>query len=396
MRPTKEPSLYLSFVIFSLLAVPVWSQPLPTLSQGKFEVSLRLPPDGLFAQEEMEMEARVVDTSQVDPVLGPTPVVGARLRGVIDMPSMAGMPKVQEELHPEGVAGEYGLHPTFAHGGVYRLLLTVEPIDADPFTVEFSLSVKDASEAKNRKPGVKPFQLDVRSSPKNPRAGEPVDFQISVRRQLTKELVTSFEQVHERLMHLLIIRSDLGQFSHEHPEIDKDGTFRIRYTFAAGGEYHFFADFAPKGAGSHVLLAKVKVTGKTAARFDLSSAAPADQSLSQRAGDLQVSLKLPGDEIPVRKTITVEAQLKSEQGAPVTDLEPYLGALGHFILVHQDGVTMVHSHPDERQPNSGKDGTVSFLSRFPKAGLYRGWAQFQRSGKILTVPFILRAKDGEA
>ena len=63
-----------------------------------------------------------------------------------------------------------------------------------------------------------------------------------------------------------------------------------------------------------------------------------------------------------------------------------------MVLVHEDGVTYVHSHPDDTRPNVGKDGVVPFLARFAKAGRYRCWAQFQRGGKVLTVDFVVEVK----
>jgi hypothetical protein len=68
------------------------------------------------------------------------------------------------------------------------------------------------------------------------------------------------------------------------------------------------------------------------------------------------------------------------KGGAVTDLQPYLGAMGHMVLVHQDGTTYVHSHPDEALEGVGKDGTIPFLARFAKPGWYRCWAQVQRGG----------------
>src|SRR5258705_12843378 len=93
---------------FTLLA-----EDLPRQIAGKYEVSLRLPADGLFAREEMEIEARISDRSKNDPVMGNAPVIRAVVDAVIDMPSMPGMPKITERSHSEAVAGDYGIHPVF-------------------------------------------------------------------------------------------------------------------------------------------------------------------------------------------------------------------------------------------------------------------------------------------
>src|SRR5205085_6913516 len=78
-------------------------------------------------------------------------------------------------------------------------------------------------------------------------------------------------------------------------------------------------------------------------------------------------------------------------GAPITNIEPWLGAMAHLILIHEDGTTFVHSHPDEADPTNGKTGQITFLARFPKPGVYRGWLQFQRGGKVETAAFTITA-----
>jgi len=35
------------------------------------------------------------------------------------------------------------------------------------------------------------------------------------------------------------------------------------------------------------------------------------------------------------------------------------------------------------------DGRVGFEAHFAMPGVYKGWGQFQRSGKVHTVPFVL-------
>jgi hypothetical protein len=89
--------------------------------------------------------------------------------------------------------------------------------------------------------------------------------------------------------------------------------------------------------------------------------------------------------------VIVTATLTNEKGRPVNDLEPWLGALGHLLLIHQDGETFAHAHPDERERGVGRDGRIPFLVRLPKPGPYKGWLQFQRKGKVETVEVSVTA-----
>lgn len=97
------------------LLILAWS-----CAAARYQITLRLPPAGLFAREEMQIEFRVEDTSRPDPLGGFAPVVRAAAEASIDMPAMSGMPKFAEAAHAEDTPGDYGIHPTFAHGGEYR------------------------------------------------------------------------------------------------------------------------------------------------------------------------------------------------------------------------------------------------------------------------------------
>lgn len=133
-----------------------------SLKQGKFEITLRPPTSGLVAGEEMQLEFRLTDTSKEDPLLGASPVVRARIESVIDMPAMAGMPSIREVAHPEGVPGDYGLHPVFAHGGEFRLTLQISPPGEEPFQVQFPLQVEDARARKGK--AESPYRLKLERS----------------------------------------------------------------------------------------------------------------------------------------------------------------------------------------------------------------------------------------
>jgi hypothetical protein len=326
----------------------------PRQTAGHYQITLRLPAEGLYAQEESQIEFRIEDTSRPDPLTGFTPVVRATPQAVIDMPSMRGMPRFTEAAHAEPPPGDYGIHPTFAHGGDYRLRIAIEP----SVTAEFALAVNDAQAKRKAVPPR--YTLELTANPKKPKPNEPVELRLLVRdRDNNNAPVTAFETVHEKLLHLIIVRRDLALFAHEHPTPNPDGSFTLRHTFTTPGEYRLFADTAPRGAGGQILSAKLTVAGKVVEI--------ADRTITTFGA------------YPAGKTIPITLPPRP------TPLEPWLGAIGHLLLIHEDGQTFVHSHPDD-------SGNLTFLTRFPKPGEYRGWLQYQSAGKVETVTFTFDAK----
>ena len=217
---TQAPSIKQLRLLFPVLLALSFLPPAPSVRasedlkqrSGKYEVSLRLPADGLYAGEEMELEFHISDISQIDPVLGPTPLIRAEVAVAIKMPAMPGMPEFREQAHAEGVAGDYGVHPTFAHGGDYLLHLTVSPPSDQPFAVDLPLAVGDAIAGKGRKKKAPAYRVDLVSKPRSPKAGEDADLQFNIVGQ-DKQPITQFDMAHERYLHLIIVREDLGVFS---------------------------------------------------------------------------------------------------------------------------------------------------------------------------------------
>jgi hypothetical protein len=346
---------------------------------GKYLITLRPPPEGVYAQEETEIEFRIVDTSRDDPLTGSVPVIRARIDVGIEMPSMSGMPAFHELAHPEGVPGDFGVHPTFAHGGDYVMRLSVTPPDDRSFQVQFPIAVQDTSNVRNRKHTPPRFSLELSASPKTPKPGDPVELRLIVRdREKPKDVFNQFERAHEEFMHLVIVRDDLREFAHEHPALGDDGVFSIRYQFRSPGEYHLFADVAPRNAGSQVLITRIKVVGKTSAPGEFEPR-PATQEMD----GLRIELKTHS--VAARRTSEVAFAVE-----PATGLQPYLGAPAHLIAIHQDALTFVHAHPDE---SKSSNGSFIFLGRFPQPGQYRIWIQFKRNDRLVTGEFTLEAKD---
>lgn len=194
--------------------------------------------------------------------------------------------------------------------------------------------------------------------------------------------VKEFELNHEKLMHLIIVSKDLSSFNHIHPDYQGDGQFAIDMTFPDGGEYKVFADFVPKAGSSTTLSEWVNVEGET----KTPESVKADPKLTKVIGDKEIELALSSTKANEEVTLTFnifDAQTKEGIG----DLEQYLGAVGHVVILSDDAEQYLHVHPVDEKATGPK---AEFMTTFPKSGTYKIWGQFQHQGKVFTVPFVVQ------
>ena len=106
------------------------------------------------------------------------------------------------------------------------------------------------------------------------------------------------------------------------------------------------------------------------------------------ASDVQVALK--SEDFVAGKYACLTFTVKdAKTGEPVTDLQPFLGAPAHMLIVRSDLTDAVHAHPEELTTGGP---AISFHPLVPAPGDYKVWLQIQRGGKVITVPFALRAE----
>ncbi len=355
---------------------------------GKYEALLRLPDEGLYAGEEIDVEFRVVDVTQKDSVeQGFKGVGGIEATAVMTMPSMLGMPEARPNIHREGVPGDYGMELFFPHGGEYQLDIVLKIPGDSPQKITFKVDVKDERPITSKK--VLPYKLKVIDWPKSAVAGKPTLLKLQVIDSKTGLVQKSFDEAHTKFFHLLIASKDLNWFIHEHPVMASDGTWSIPIVFPAGSSYWVYGDVAPTGKGSRVLISSVKVSGpKPTWNMKI------PRTTSGIDGNLKGILSTL-DPIEIGKKATIQVKLfDRKSGMPAGDTIKWLGAAGHMMIFHKDGQTVVHSHPAEDAENEAlvKRGIVRFTGRFPKAGIYKIYAQFEWKGTVRTLPFGIEVK----
>ncbi|MFC0211815.1 hypothetical protein ACFFK0_04985 [Paenibacillus chartarius] len=197
--------------------------------------------------------------------------------------------------------------------------------------------------------------------------------------------IESFDITHEKLLHLIIVSKDLSYFQHIHPEYKGQGVFEIENEFPSGGEYRLIADFKPTGGDAVTRMEWTRVGGPAAA-------APADivpdQKLERTEQGKRVQLSI--DQLAVGADTKLSFRVTDEStGQPVTDLEPYLGAIGHVVVLSEDGETYLHVHAE---PDQGSGPDAVFETSFPKPGVYKIWGQFQHAGQVFTVPYVVNVR----
>ena len=241
------------------------------------------------------------------------------------------------------------------------------------------------------------YLLDVQMTPRAPRPGQPVHIRFTVKHPSTRAVVSNLATVHDKPFHLFVISRDMETYDHVHPEAQPDGTYAVDVTLPRAGDYRLFSDFLPLGGSPQVISRGISTAGVKVGLLGLHALIP-DTELRKRTGDLAVTLTLPEGGLVAGREETLRYQLEDARtGAPVTDLEPYLGAFGHALVISADTMHYVHAHPTELLPHVGADEVppggpaLTFKALLPKPGAYRIWTQIKRRGQVSTVQFTVNA-----
>ncbi len=225
------------------------------------------------------------------------------------------------------------------------------------------------------------YKLDVVLR-RGPRVGVS-GLRLTVREPHTNNRVTDFAIVHEKTFHLFIVSRDLEYFRHLHPEQQADGSFAMKHPLPPG-EFMLLADFLPRDGSPQMVQRAIMSPG-------LARIQPAPTPAATRSPVVLVEgtrFTLTAEDLkPGRQACLTVRLTDARTGEAITDLEPFLGAPAHILMVRADLGDAVHGHPEE---SATAGPSVSFHPLIPADGDYKVWIQVQRSGRVITAPFWLR------
>jgi hypothetical protein len=194
--------------------------------------------------------------------------------------------------------------------------------------------------------------------------------------------LTRYATLHDKRLHLIVVKRDLSGFQHVHPTLDEQGTWTARVALDPG-QWRVLADFDPAGKPEQLTLgADLTVPGAVDPQPLF---AP---STTATVGDYTVTLA--GRPRVGESTLTLTV---TKDGRPVTDLQPYLAAYGHLVALRDGDVAYLHVHPDG-EPGDGRTKAgpgVTFHAELPSVGAYRLYLDFKHEGVVRTAAFTVEA-----
>lgn len=186
--------------------------------------------------------------------------------------------------------------------------------------------------------------------------------------------ISDLEVNHEKLLHLIVVSSDMKKYQHLHPQTNEPGVFKISHSLQSG-EYKAFVDIKPKGKAYKVAPITFIVGEKHNEQEENSLVV--DSELTKEVGDHIVRL------LPSSFKSNEDIQLTFNLGGETP--EQYLGALGHVVILDEKGENYIHVHPlDGNEP--------VFATKFSEPGVYKIWAEFKFNGEVYVFPYVVEIK----
>lgn len=234
-------------------------------------------------------------------------------------------------------------------------------------------------------------------------------------------------EMHEKLVHLIVISEDLNDFAHVHPTgSHHGGMFEINVNSPQTDPDNFdLPKVVPRG-GNYFVLPEVMPMddGMVTFPFVLNSNGPKSfipvvedkmlfpgviqkyfnemGEISNQGGLFRVTLNLEYLEEHQINNVKFRLKVESNNGGnyePVANINRWLGSYAHGFLISAGSFPIaekkfLHIHsvfPMPEDPNP--DGLINLVAhshgKLPN-GLYKIWFQFKLGEKVMTIPFAMK------
>lgn len=277
----------------------------------------------------------------------------------------------------------------------------------NPPAVKKPSTTRPSTQPKNvAKPGAK-----LTTSPAAPVPGKAAKVKLELTGKDGKP-VQDLVLLHTQPVHLIAISEDLSDFVHVHPVATGPGRYEVDATFGKAARYKVWTEYQPRNERDAKFETSVL---STAGWKPGKPSVTADSKTPKRIGDTNVALH-GAEQLKAGKLATLHFAFTDAITGRPANLQPWLGAAGHAIVVASDLQSFQHLHGagdggEARGGHGGHHGGghadhgmapthagmvvgagVSFDVKFPAPGTYKLFAQVMRYGEVLTVPFTVAVR----
>ena len=229
------------------------------------------------------------------------------------------------------------------------------------------------------------------------RPGQPARMTVTLTDARTGAPVTDLTLSHQVWMHLIATRADLGTFAHVHPEpASRPGQLAVDLIFPTPGRSVINTEFRREGQMADIHDRQAITVPGTAPPAGRLVPSPRTQTIDG------MRIELHGDATVGRTSDLTLTVADAATGRPADNLQPYLAAAGHVIIIGAGADTFAHQHADVEDsqgrpvfalPGQRFGPELPFRCHFDRPGLYRLWAQFENAGgQVVTASFTVSAR----
>lgn len=178
---------------------------------------------------------------------------------------------------------------------------------------------------------------------------------------------------HDKLIHLIIVSEDLNEFFHLHPVQKDSHSFQQEITLT-GSSYRAFVDINPKGKNYIIEPIPFSAGDDSYANNHMHHGLNIDKQNTKEINGKIVEFK--HQQLEAGRDL--EFHFKIKNATP----QPYLGALGHVVIIDEKVENFIHVHPTS-------DKNTIFQAYFDKSGKYKLWAEFKFDDEVFVYPYVI-------
>jgi hypothetical protein len=202
-------------------------------------------------------------------------------------------------------------------------------------------------------------------------------------------------------VHLIIVDDDLSTIIHRHPPMQAGGRFEQRIVFPAPGRYRVIVDAYPRNGGpvpNFQLFKDVRVRGAP-------TPAPLGRYRPVQHIDGFTFSAPRRPQVRAIQAALMTVHVTGPGGKPA-QFVPWYGALAHAIFFHVGTLDYFHTHVCAPHASgcssllagarvtgtSSAPGKLTIGILLPTAGTWKLFLQSKPDGRLVTVPYVLRAR----